>query len=127
MFTENYRLQSIVVEANNPFLQFPVTVKTQSEWEVEKLISDLYPDTSWGDRQIAANKIGLKRYAKALPALLDVVLSDPFWMVRCAMIQAIEMIGDPVAIPTLMEVVSRDKFQVVRSYANKVIERLSSK
>jgi len=46
-------------------------------------------------------------------------------MVRCAIIQALEMIGDSAAIPTLREVEKRDCFQVVRSHAAKAIERLS--
>ncbi|NIS79273.1 MAG: hypothetical protein GTO14_03425, partial [Anaerolineales bacterium] len=50
---------------------------------------------------------------------------DPFWMVRCAIIQALEMIGHPEAIPTLQEVVESDGFQIVRSYAAEAIERLS--
>jgi HEAT repeat protein len=46
-------------------------------------------------------------------------------MVRCAIIQAIEKIGDPAAIPTLKQVSVNDSFQVVRSHALKAIERLS--
>jgi len=46
-------------------------------------------------------------------------------MVRCAIIQALEMIGDPGAIPTLREIANSDGFYVVRSHAAKAIERLS--
>ena len=64
---------------------------------------------------------------EAVPGLLDALLGDPFWMVRCAIIQALEMIGDPWAIPTLREVAENDGFQVVRSHAAKAVERLSEK
>jgi len=44
------------------------------------------------------------RNPEATPGLLAALPTDPFWMVRCAIIQALEMIGDPGAIPTLREV-----------------------
>jgi len=53
----------------------------------------------WGDRQIAVKKLGNMRSPEALSGLLDALLADPFWKVRCAMIQALERIGDPGAIP----------------------------
>jgi hypothetical protein len=46
-------------------------------------------------------------------------------MVGCAMIQALERIGDPVAVPTLRKVARKDRFQIVRSYAAKAIDRLT--
>jgi len=67
------------------------------------------------------------RNPEATPGLLAALPTDPFWMVRCAIIQALEMIGDPGAIPTLREVAKSDCFQVVRSYAAKAIERLSQR
>ena len=65
------------------------------------------------------------RNPDALSGLLDVLPTDPFWMVRCAIIQALERIGDPRAIPTLREIEKSDGFQVVRSYDAKAIERLA--
>jgi HEAT repeat protein len=65
------------------------------------------------------------RNPEALPGLLDALPADPFWMVRCAIIQALEKIGDPMAIPTLQEVANSDGFQVVRSYAAKAVDRLA--
>jgi hypothetical protein len=50
---------------------------------------------------------------------------DPFWMVRYAIIQALEKIGDPRAIPTLQRVEKDDAFLTVRSNAAKAIETLS--
>ena len=74
---------------------------------------------------MAANKIGSMRNPEALPGLLAALATDNFWMVRCAIIQALEMIGDPGAIPTLQEAAISDSFQVVRSYAAKAVDRLS--
>ena len=51
--------------------------------------------------------------------------ADPFWMVRYAIIQALEKIGDPRAIPTLQQVEKDDAFLTVRSNAAKAIETLS--
>jgi HEAT repeat protein len=74
---------------------------------------------------MAAKRLGSMRDPEAVPVLLQALLTDPFWMVRTSIIQALEMIGDPAAIPTLEEVARKDSFQVVRSYANKAIIRLS--
>jgi len=92
--------------------------------EIQALLSDLTPDTPWGERQVAAQKLGYMRDPAALPGLLAVLPTDPFWMVRCAIIQALEMIDDPGVISTLREVEKNDDFQVVRAYAAKAIERL---
>jgi HEAT repeat protein len=104
----------------------PLALVVQPDSKLYKLLADLSPDTPWGERQIAAKKLGNMRDPEALPGLLDTLPSDQFWMVRCAIIQALEKIGDPRAIPTLREVANSDSFQVVRSYASKAVERLSS-
>jgi HEAT repeat protein len=104
----------------------PLAVVVQPDIKLYNLLADLSPDTAWGDRQIAAKKLGNMRDPEALPGLLGALPSDPFWMVRCAIIQALEKIGDPRAIPTLREVADSDGFQVVRSYASKAVERLSN-
>jgi len=103
----------------------PLTVQVHPNRKMDGLQAELSPETSWGNRQIAAKKLGYMRDPEALPALLQTLLTDPFWMVRTAIIQALEMIGDPAAITTLEEIASNDSFQVVRSYAKKAIERLS--
>jgi HEAT repeat protein len=121
----NLNQRTQVVDKMNIFTTFPIAIEVQPDRKLEKLLADLSPDTSWGDRQIAAQKLGYMSSREALPGLLAALPADPFWMVRCAIIQALEMIGDPGAIPTLREIAKSDGFQVVRSYAAKASERLS--
>jgi HEAT repeat protein len=61
----------------------------------------------------------------ALPALLDLLSNDSFWMVRCAAVEALQMIGDPQAVPGLLLAAERDGFQAVRSYAARAAAKLS--
>ena len=103
----------------------PIAVVEYLDPKVEKYLAQLSPDTPWGDRQIAAKRLGSLRSNAALPGLLFALLSDNFWMVRCSIIQALEKIGDPGAIQVLEDVAKSDGFQVVQSYATKAIERLS--
>ena len=107
------------------FANLLIGVDVQPEPKVKTLLADLTPNTPWGKRQMAAKRLGHLRSTEAVPGLLATLPVDPFWMVRCAIIQALEMIGDVKAIPTLREVAKHDNFQVVRSYAAKAIERLS--
>jgi HEAT repeat protein len=102
-----------------------IAVEVQPEPKIKTMLAELTPDTPWGQRQIAAKRLGHLRSTEAAPGLLATLPVDPFWMVRCAIIQALEMIGDPRAIPTLQEVAKNDGFQVVRAYATKAIERLA--
>jgi len=111
----------------NTLRTFPIAIVVQPDQKLIALLSDLSPETPWGHRQTAARKLGSMRSVEALPWLLAALPRDSFWMVRCAIIQALEMIGDPDAITTLREVANNDGFQVVRSYAVKAIERLSLK
>ena len=113
------------VDTRRTFTSFPIAFEIQPDQNLGKLLAELSPDKPWGDRQIAAKRIGQLRCSEALPTLLTTLPVDPFWMVRCAIIQALESIGDPGAIPTLRETAISDDFQVVRSYAAKAIERLS--
>jgi HEAT repeat protein len=115
----------VVIDVMNTFTTLPIPIDVQSDRKMVKLLADMSPETPWGDRQIAAKKLGRMRSPEALPGLLKALQTDPFWMVRCAIIQALEMIGDARAIPTLLQVARSDGFQVVRSYAAKAIERLS--
>jgi HEAT repeat protein len=114
-----------VVDKANVFTGFSLMTEAQPDHELEVLLANLTPDIPWGERQIAAKKIGYMRNPEALPVILDVLPIDPFWMVRCAIIQAVEMIGDPKAIPALRKVAASDSFQVVRAYAKKAIEKLA--
>jgi HEAT repeat protein len=105
----------------------PLAVEVKTDDKTDGLLRNLSPDAPWGDRQTAAKKLGYMRSQEALPVLLDVLPTDPFWMVRCSMIQALERIGDPAAIPTLQKVAKRDRFKVVRSHAAKAIGILDAK
>ena len=125
MLAVNLDQRPQVVDKMNTFTTLPLAIEVQPDRKLEKLLADLAPDRSWGDRQIAAQELGYMRSPEALPGLLAALPIDPFWMVRCAIIQALETIGDPGAISNLREVASNDGFQVVRSYAATAIERLS--
>ena len=127
MFPINNDQPPQVVDQMNTYTTLPLALVVQPDIKLYKLLADLSPDTPWGDRQIAAKKLGFMRSPEALPGLLDALPADPFWMVRCAIIQALEKIGDPGAIPTLQEIANSDGFQVVRSYAAKAVERLSQR
>lgn len=111
----------------NTFTTMPLAVEVQPDGKLDKLLEVLSMDTSWYERQIAAQKLGRLGSPEALSVLLDALPSDPFWMVRCAIIQALERIGDPRAIPTLRQVANNDGFQAVRSSAAMTIERLSQR
>lgn len=125
MLTVNLNQRPQNMDKVNLFTTLPVAFEVQSDSRLGKLLADLSPDNPWGERQIAAKKLGYMRNPEALPGLLNALLADTFWMVRCEIIQAVEMIGDPRAIPILEETATNDSFQVVRSYAATAIERLS--
>ena len=122
-----YEYQQTEVDARNLFTTLPLADEIRPNRELENLLANLSPETPWGDRQLAAKKIGSTHNPEALPALLAALPVDPFWMVRCDIIQALERIGDPGAIPTLQMVAQSDGFQLVRSYAAKAVERLSQR
>ena len=114
-----------VYEKTRIATQISFPVKAKRDHKLERLQSELSPSNSWGQRRNAAQQLGYGRYEQAVPGLLKALPNDPFWMVRCAIIQALEMIGDPTAIPVLEEVAVQDGFQVVRSHAAKAVERLT--
>lgn len=124
MLTANFNQRPEVTDQMNAYRIPPLSLVVP-DIKLYKLLADLSPDTPWGERKIAAKRLGSIRSPEALPGLLDALPADPFWMVRCAIIQALEMIGDSGAIPTLREIANSDGFQVVRSHAAKAIERLS--
>ncbi|MGD8604853.1 MAG: HEAT repeat domain-containing protein [Anaerolineales bacterium] len=103
----------------------PIKNDVRLERELEDLLVNLNPDTPWRERQIAAQKLGNLANPNALPAMLNFLRADPFWMVRCALIQAVEIIGDIGAVATLQEVAAADDFEIVRGYAAQAIERLT--
>lgn len=125
MLKLNIDQQLQVVEVLNQHLTFPIAIEAQPDQKENQLLADLSPDMPWETRKIAAQKLGDQQSPKALQGLVDALRTDPFWMVRCAIIQALERIGDPSVIATLQEVAKADSFQIVRSYAAKANERLS--
>ncbi len=125
MYHLNYNQYPQAVDEIQVTTALPLPIVLPADDELSTLITKLSPETSWGKRQEAARKLGYKKNPAAVPALLDALPADPYWMVRNAIIQALQQIGDPRAIPTLHQVAENDGMQVVRSYAAKAIERLS--
>ncbi len=126
MFTVNKNQSLEVLNSSDSAGTFPSVVDDQPDQKMKTLLAELSPDNPWGDREIAAKRLGYMRSREALPGLLAALQTDPFWMVRCAIIQALERIDDPGVIPTLREVAKKDGFHVVREYAEKAIERIST-
>jgi len=93
--------------------------------QLDLLISQLSLESNWGERQRAARKLGYMGRTEAVAPLLTALPTDPFWMVRSAIIQALEKIGDTRAIPTLRRVEQEDAFLTVRQNAAKAIATLS--
>jgi HEAT repeat protein len=123
MFAENTYLSPEIVELKEEnFISFPVAIPNR---EIALLAADFSHEVPWAERQRAARKLGQSRDPEALSFLLAALPEDPFWMVRCVMIQAVECIGDPKALPILNEVAHNDRFSAVRSAAKEAIERLS--
>lgn len=111
-----------VIEFDN---QISPVFQTKLDPRVEMNLINLSPETPWGNRQIAARNLGNLRDSAAIAVLMDSLQTDDFWMVRCAIIQALEKIADPRAIPGLILASQQDTYQAVRSYAAKAVERLS--
>ena len=114
-----------VVGKANIAREIPYIGNKAQDQGLARILNDLSPQYPWCERKIAAEKLGRLRNPDALPGLLAALPGDPFWMVRCAIVQALEKIGDPGAIPVLENVAIKDSFQVVRSYAEKAVIRLS--
>lgn len=94
--------------------------------QLDLLISRLSPESNWGERQRAARILGYMGRTEAVAPLLTALPADPFWMVRCAIIQALEKIGDARAVPTLRRVEKEDAFLTVRQHASKAVATLSN-
>jgi len=127
MYQENFNQQAEVLDQMKSLAAISVAIKVQPDHEALQLLANLSADVAWGNRQAAARKLGYMKCHEAVPALVEALPDDPFWMVRCDIIQALEKIGDPLAIPVLRQVSKNDGFQVVRAYATKAIERLYEK
>jgi len=127
MYQENFNQQAEVLDQMKSLAAISVAIKVQPDHEALQLLANLFADVAWGNRQAAARKLGYMKCHEAVPALVEALPDDPFWMVRCDIIQALEKIGDPLAIPVLRQVSKNDGFQVVRAYATKAIERLYEK
>ena len=121
----NFYRDADTIKNSQSLFNFPLAVGVEQDLQLLSLLSDLAPDNPWNERKLAAVKIGEMRNAEALPGLLHVLVTDAFWMVRCAIVQALEKIGDPDAVPTLREVAENDGFKIVRSYAERAANRLS--
>ena len=103
----------------------PVKVELGYDPQLSNLIANLDPTIPWGKRKEAAEQLGNLGNTNAVLALTEALPTDPFWMVRTAIIQALEKIGDRTAIPTLKLVAKTDQFRVVRAYAAKAVASLS--
>jgi hypothetical protein len=125
MYSSEIFQNTEVVDQTAVISTIPLAEEVSPSLNLSHLIAALSPDASWGDRQAAARKLGCMRCQEAVPALLAALPTDPFWMVRCAIIQALEMIDDPAAIPVLEQVAVRDSYHVVCAYAAKAVKRLS--
>lgn len=106
-------------------LSLPIAIDILADGEIGYLASEMSPSIPWADRQAAAIKLGQSLCPEATQILLARLQDDPFWMVRCTIIQVLESLGDGCSIPILHEVAANDEFTAVRSAAEMAIERLS--
>ena len=127
MLAVNINQRQNKVAVLEPFATLPLVIEVQIDHKLDELLQDLSPDKPWFDRKLAATELGRMRNPEAVPGLIAALQIDPFWMVRCAIIQALETIGDPAAILILEEVAKSDDFSAVRSHASRAIDWLSRK
>ena len=127
MYQANITQELEVANKMKVFTSFPVAVEVQTDPKNSQLLAELSPENAWGDRKNATLEFGYTRSPEAPPGLLNALKVDPFWMVRCAIIQALEMISDAGAVPTLREASKNDGFQALRSYAAKAVEGFPSR
>jgi HEAT repeat protein len=125
MFPGNIEQKSQVEDELKVNEKLPLIIVAEPDHELENLVSKLSPQVPWGERQDAIKRLGYLRSREALQALISALPNDPFWMVRCAIIQAMEVISDPGVIPILKETAKNDRFAIVRAYAASAIEFLS--
>ena len=125
MYPVNVDQVADVTQRINLLVPSPLAVEVRPDSELDRLLLDLSPDVSWGDRKIAAQKLGNLHNTDSLPGLVAALPIDPFWMVRCEIITALVKIGDARAVPALQEAAENDRYQAVRSYAAKAVIKLS--
>ena len=126
MYQERVNQNIEIKEAAYPFAVYVDEREEGIKKELEALLQNLATNSEWYERKIAAQKIGRMRYADAIPGLANALDNDPFWLVRCAVIQALAAIGDPRAIPALRKAEKDDRFQIVKSCASAVVKSLNS-
>lgn len=124
MFRVNSTQGQELAEILYPMTSLPIAIQVHPDLEIEELIPGLSPEIPWLERQTAARKLGSIGTTGAIQVLESCLRTDPFWMVRCVIIQSLEMIGDPAVIPTLENVAVKDSFQAVRSAAAAAVENL---
>jgi HEAT repeat protein len=127
MLAVNTKQTQKKVDILEPFATLPLVSEVQIDHKVDELLQELSPDKPWFDRKLAAIELGQMQNPEAVPGLIAALPTDPFWMVRCAIIQALETIGDPAAILILEEVAKSDDFSAVRSHAFRALDWLSRK
>ena len=125
MLSQNQTIQPEALEKKDIVASWPLNFVVIEDSQVDSLLSDLDPVMPWAVRKAAAQRLGDHPCPQALQGLLDHLPTDPFWMVRCAIIQTLERTGDPGAVPVLQAVAQNDSFQVVRAYAAKAVDSLT--
>ena len=70
MYPVNVYPRPEAANKTNVFTAFPQVLETHPERELDALLANLTHDTPWGERQIAARKLGYMREQEALPGLL---------------------------------------------------------
>lgn len=88
------------------------------------LLTTLFTNPSWFERQVAAKKLGDMAGDEAAVGLIEALPNDPFWMVRCAIVQSLERIGNTDSVPALQAVADCDQNNIVRQYAAAAVQRL---
>ena len=116
-FQAEYQTQSPILLA--------LPVRNLIDEEVAHLLHILASNATWHERKVAAQKLADLGGEEARIGLLEALLNDPFWMVRCAIIQSLERIGEEGSVPVLQIAVESDPNEIVRQYAAVAVERLA--
>jgi HEAT repeat protein len=103
----------------------PVSVETQTDDVLGQLLDTLSTSPYWPERQAAAIRLGDLGGDEAHAGLVAALPDDPFWMVRCTIVQSLERIGKADSMPVLQATAERDPNQVVRQYAAATVQYLS--
>ena len=68
----------LVVNRPEIFTIYPISEEIQLDPEVQRIACNLSQDKPWGERKLAAQKLGRTRKKEAVPWLLSVLSTDPF-------------------------------------------------